>query len=314
MSEIVNSVLPIFVLILVGWVIAKLRYFKAEHAGTLTSFVFKIALPVLLMRTVAVANFENAHPLKIWLCYFGGVAIAWITAALVARHGFGRDRASAVIIGLSGTFANAAFIGIPLVSQIVGDNGLITLSLVLAIHMPVMMVTATIFVEHAKAQEGGALSNPRKVALTVLHNLVTSPIVIGLFIGAMLHVFNLKLAGPVLSVVDMIAAMAGPVALISIGMTLTQYRIAGNVGLFSVVTAIKLILLPAMVYLLGHLLSLPHQAMAALVLTGATPAGVNAFVLANQFGTGKNIAASTITLTTALGVLTVSFWVFILGY
>ena len=50
------------------------------------------------------------------------------------------------------------------------------------------------------------------------------------------------------------------------------------------------------------------------MLTAAAPSGVNAFVLANQFGTGKNIAASTITLTTALGVLTVSFWVLLLGY
>jgi len=314
MNEIVNSVLPLFVLILIGWAVVKLNYFKAEHAGVLTSFVFKTALPVLLMRTVAVADFHDAQPLKIWLTYFCGVATAWTSAALIARHFFHRDRASAVIIGLSGTFANAAFIGIPLISHIVGENGLIVLSLILAIHMPVMMVTGTVLVEHAKAQEGGAMSNPRKVAMTVLYNLVSSPLVIGLFIGAMLHVINVQLGGPPAVVINMIASMAAPVALISIGMTLTQYKIAGNVGLFSVVSAIKLLFLPAMVFALAHLFRLSDVATATLVLTGATPAGVNAFVLANQFGTGKNIAASTITLTTALGVLTVSFWVFMLGY
>ncbi|TPW30769.1 AEC family transporter [Martelella alba] len=313
MQDIVNSVLPLFILILIGWAIVRINYFKADHAGMLTSFVFKIALPMLLMRTVAEANFADAKPLKIWLCYFAAIAVSWTTAALIARRFFGRDRASGVIIGLSGTFANAAFIGIPLVSHVVGSEGLIVLSLVLAIHMPVMMVTATVLVEHAKSREGGAVSAPRQIAYTVAHNLVTSPIVVGLFFGAMIHLFNIQLGGPVLTVIDMIASMAAPVALIAIGMTLTQYKVSGNVGLFSVVTFIKLMLVPALVYLFAVLLGLPPAAKAALVLTGATPAGVNSFVLANQFGTGKNVAASTITLTTALGVFTVSFWVLILG-
>ena len=314
MNIIFSNVIPIFSLILIGWAIVKLRYFDAANAGILTSFVFKIGLPFLLMRTVANADFSDAKPLLIWATYFLSIGISWTTAAIVARTLFRRDRAASVIIGLSGTFSNLAFLGIPLVSHVVGDTGLIALSLVLAIHMPVMMVTATVLVEHAKAHEGGAISNPAKMATTVAHNLVTSPIVIGLAAGGLLHLFNLNLEGPVATVADMLASMAAPVALVSIGMTLTQYKVAGNVVLFSTITCIKLLLLPALVFLFGHLFSLPRDMMAGLVLAGATPSGVNCFILANQFGTGKNIAASTITLTTALGVLTVSFWVFMLGY
>nr|WP_272212761.1 AEC family transporter [Marinicella sp. W31]MDC2878677.1 AEC family transporter [Marinicella sp. W31] len=314
MHEIFNNVIPIFSLILIGWAAVRLRYMSADNAGVLTSFVFKIGLPLLLLRTIANADFNNTGPVKIWISYFGGVAVAWTVAALVSRLVFHRDRASAVIIGLSGTFSNIALLGIPLVSHVAGDAALVALSLVLAIHMPVMMVTASVLVERAKAQEGGAISNPLKVFTTIGYNLITSPIVIGLAAGAIIHLFDIPLEGPVGTVVEMLASMAAPVALVAIGMTLTQYKVAGNVGLFSTITFIKLVLMPGIVFLIASVLGLPHSTIAGIVLTAAAPSGVNAFVLANQFGTGKNIAASTITLTAALGVVTVSFWVLLLGY
>ncbi|MBB4122364.1 AEC family transporter [Martelella radicis] len=314
MYEIFNNVIPIFSLILIGWAAVRLRYMSADNAGVLTSFVFKIGLPLLLLRTIASADFHNTGPVKIWIAYFGGVAVAWTAAALISRIVFHRDHASAVIIGLSGTFSNIALLGIPLVSHVAGDAALVALSLVLAIHMPVMMVTATVLVERAKAHEGGAISNPAKVFATIGYNLITSPIVIGLAAGALMHLFAIPVEGPVGTVINMLASMAAPVALVAIGMTLTQYKVAGNVGLFSTITFIKLVLMPGTVFLIATALGLSHSTIAGIVLTAAAPSGVNAFVLANQFGTGKNIAASTITLTTALGVLTVSFWVLLLGY
>jgi predicted permease len=47
------------------------------------------------------------------------------------------------------------------------------------------------------------------------------------------------------------------------------------------------------------------------VLIAAVPTGVNAWLTAVQFRTGEALAASSITLTTALGVLSVTFWAWI---
>ena len=76
MYEIFNNVVPIFSLILIGWATVRLRYMSADNAGVLTGFVFKIGLPLLLLRTIASADFQNTGPVKIWIAYFGGVAIA----------------------------------------------------------------------------------------------------------------------------------------------------------------------------------------------------------------------------------------------
>ena len=314
MQEILNNVIPIFALILIGWIVVKTRYLPESYAGILSTFVFKVGLPVLLMRTIATADFAGADPFSIWAVYFGGVAIAWIAAALTARFGFRRDQLSAVIIGLSGTFSNLALLGIPLISHVAGDRALVAISLVLMIHMPVLMVTATVLAERAKATEGGATEAPGKIAATVGYNLATNPLVIGLIIGVIINLGGISTPGPIGTVINMLAGLAAPVALVSIGMTLAQYKVAGNAGLFSAITFIKLVLLPGVVFALAHLFGLPQPIMAGLVLGASCPAGVNAFLIADKFGTGRNIAASTITLTTVLGVVTVSLWVLLLGY
>lgn len=314
MQEILNSVIPIFLLILIGWFSVKIRYLPAESASVISGFVFKLGIPVMLFRTIGNADFNGADPLKIWPVYFGSVAIAWIATALVSRFMFHRDQLSAVIIGLSGTFSNLALLGIPLASHVAGERALVALSVVIAIHMPVLMVTATVLAERAKARDGGSFGSPFRLAATVAHNLSTNPLVIGLLLGAAFNFSGLELSGPIASVINMLAGIAAPVALVSIGMTLSQYTISGNAGLFSVVSAIKLVLLPGLVFTLGHAFAMPQPIIAGLVLGAACPSGVNAFLLADQFGTGRNIAASTITLTTIVGVVTVSLWVLLLGY
>jgi predicted permease len=152
-----------------------------------------------------------------------------------------------------------------------------------------------------------------KVLKQIGLNLVRNPLVIGLAAGAGMHLLGLTMPGPVANIVDQIAGVAGPVALISLGMALKKYGVSGNLGIASVTSACKLLLLPCCVWVASHLLGLERDWAAALVLIAAVPTGVNAWLIANRFGVGHSLAASTITVTTALGAISVSFWAYLLG-
>jgi predicted permease len=121
------------------------------------------------------------------------------------------------------------------------------------------------------------------------------------------------LAGPVKVVVDQLAGAAAPAALISIGMALNKYKVGGIAGIALAMTSLKLVLLPGSVYVACRLLGLSPEWTAAMVLCSSVPTGINAWLLANHFGVGHALASSTITMTTALGVFTVSFWAWLLG-
>jgi predicted permease len=314
MSAIIFDVLPIFVMILIGWLIVKAGLMKAEIGDALSEFVFKIAVPLLLFRTIAEADFHGASPFRLWIAYFSGVAVTWFAAHIAATRFFGRDDRIGVLAGVSSAFANTIFIGLPLVQRTVGDKGLVPLSILIAVHLPVMMIVGTILMERAEHKiAGGQERSFVRLIRQIAQNLIRNPLVIGLAGGAVMHLLGLQMPGPVEMIVDQIAGVAGPVALISLGMALQKYGISGNVGIASVTSAFKLLLLPACVWTASHLVGLASDWTSALVLISAVPTGVNAWLIANRFGVGHSLAASTITVTTALGAISVSFWAYLLG-
>lgn len=314
MSDVALNVLPVFALILLGWVLVRAGYLREELGEGLGEFVFRVAVPVLLFRTIAEADFADGAPWRIWVAYFSGVAVTWAIAHLVATLGFKRDRRIGVLAGVSAAFANTVFIGLPLVSRVVGEDGLVAISVLLSVHLPTMMIAGTVLMERAERKEG--VREPQSLStllLGIVRNLVRNPLVIGLFAGALFHTGGVPLVGPVKVMVDQVAGMAAPAALMSIGMALVRYKVAGNVRIALAMTALKLLLLPGCVYVACRLLGLTPEWTAAMVLTASVPTGVNAWLLANHFGVGHALASSTITMTTALGVFTVSFWAWLLA-
>lgn len=313
MSAIAINVAPIFILILIGWVIARTGTLKPDAGDIIGEFVFKIAVPTLIFRTLAEADFHGSSPFRLWIAYFAGVAVTWTVGHLAARHIFGRDQKIGVISGISAAFANNIFIGLPLVGRTVGNDGLLALSILLAIHLPVMMVAGTILMENANHKvSGGTRRGIGSILAQVGKNLARNSLVIGLCAGLLFNASGLPLHPVFKSVVDQIAGIAGPAALVSLGMALTKYPIRGNLPIAGTMTVLKLFLLPACVLAASRLLGLSPEWTMALVLTSSVPTGVNAWLLANRFGSGHGLAASTISISTALGVLSVSFWAWLL--
>ncbi|MBW6423624.1 AEC family transporter [Rhizobium sp. XQZ8] len=314
MSSVFVNVVPVFVLILIGWVMAKTGILKQETGDALGEFVFKIAVPMLIFRTLADAHFEGVSPFRLWGAYFAGVAVTWTVGHLVATRLFKRDAKMGVITGMSGSFANNVFIGLPLVDHMVGKDGLVAISILLAIHLPLMMVIGTILMESAAAKvDGGEKRGVGAVLKQVGSNLARNPLVIGLLAGVIFNLSGITMTPAIGIVVNQLAAAASPVALISIGMALTRYPIRGDIGLSATSAALKLLLLPAMVFTITHLMGLPRDWSAALVLTSSVPTGINAWLIAQRFRSGHSLAASVISITTAFGVFTVSFWAWLLS-
>jgi malonate transporter and related proteins len=309
MTAIAQDVLPIFILILFGFLLVRLKILSAEIGDGLGDFVFKVAVPMLLFRTIANADFHGASPFRLWISYFAGVLVAWAIGHLIATRLFRRDQREGVLAGVSSAFANNVFIGLPLVERTVGPEGIVAMSILLAVHLPLMMIAGTLLMERAEQKTSGQPSQgviavSRQVGLNLLRN----PLVVGLIAGMLVQLIGGPLPKMFDGLVGQVAGMAAPAALISLGMTLNKYGMLGNVRIAGTISAVKLVVMPAAVWLSSHLLGLSPQWTAALVLTSSVPTGINAWLIANRFGVGQGLAASVITLSTAVGVLSVSLW------
>jgi predicted permease len=310
----IENVLPIFLLIFTGWMIVATGYLQAKAGDALSDFVFKVAVPVLLFRTIATADFHGAFPVRLWIAYFSAVAVTWAVAYVMAVRLFRTDARTATVTGVSSAFANTIFVGLPLVDRAVGPEGLVAMTILIAVHLPVMMMVSTVLIERAERHDTGkSKGNFAAMFRSLGRNLSRNPLVYGIIGGGLYHLTGLPLSGLPQNMVDQLSAIAGPAALISLGMAMRRYGFAGNGQIVLGATLLKLMLMPALVMAFSTLLGLSPEWRAALVLVASVPTGVNAWLIAVQFNTAEALAASTITLTTGFGVLSVTFWAWLVG-
>lgn len=315
MNELATIILSVFGLIGVGYASVRSGLLAGSVSKGMTDFVFSVAIPVLLFKTLATADFSGVEPWSIWFTYFSAVGMTWLLSHKLIRIVFGRDARSGVVAGVSATFSNTVLIGIPLVQTVLGDKGVVVLLVILSIHLPVMMIASIILFEWALRADGvDAEPVPFLVLIRrFLLNLAKNPIIVGIVAGGLWRLAGLPVTGIFGNIVTSLAQVAGPMALFAAGMGLVSYGITRNVPQALMITTCKLLVMPALVLLIGWLIGLPEVFLATAVITAGCPTGVNAYLIASRFGTGEAISSNAMTLSVLLGTLTAGFWVSIVA-
>lgn len=316
-AQIFWIVLPVFGLIGLGYLASKTGYLSESIGEGLGDFVFMVAIPLLLFKTLATAEFPDRSPWPLWFAYFGGVAITWMITDFLIRKLFKRDAKAGIIAGVSAGFSNAVLLGLPLVFTAIGQRGAVPLLLIVAIQLPLLMTASTILIAWAEQRDGTAAEplSALRIARYIVLNLIKNPLIIGIVAGSLWRSLHLPYAGPLQVLGDQIAVVALPCALFALGMSLTKYGIRGYVLPAIVISALKLVVMPALIWALSTwVFGLPPLWIAVVTLVAACPTGVNAWLIANRFRTGHAISANSITLTAAASVFTLSGWLWVLGF
>ncbi|KRE06218.1 transporter [Bosea sp. Root381] len=296
-------VLPVFGLIALGYLARWTKLLRETTGEGLSDFVFVLAIPCLLFRTLARADIPPTQPWGYWISYFTGLAVIWALAMLIASRFFSRKGPELVVSGFAAAQSNTVFVGVPMILKAYGDAGAVPLSLLLAIHLPVTMTTATLLVEG------------RSASVTMLvRRLFGHPIIIGIILGSLARPVVGQIPAQLWTVIDLIADAAVPCALISLGISMRRYGLASGLGLPATLSFLKLGLHPLIVYLLAtQVFDMPPHWSGVAVLFAACPCGINAYLFAERYRQGIADASSAITLSTLISLLTTAAWLNWLG-
>ena len=159
-AQTLSIVAPVFLLIGIGYCLARFRILNQDIGDALGQFVFIVALPVLVFRSLISADLSGGLPLSLWASYFLGVAVAWVLGTLVIRKGFRREARAGAIGGISASYANLLLVGMPVVSAVYGQEGLIPVLLIISIHLATMTVVMAIAMERTAAIDSGPQTEP----------------------------------------------------------------------------------------------------------------------------------------------------------
>jgi predicted permease len=309
-QAILITVVPVFGLILLGYVFARLNIIDAAAGRGISLFVFNVAIPAFLFRTLVTMEAQNAAPWSLWLAYYGGLAIAWIGAALVSRQVVSLNFSGGAAASMATGFGNLALLGTPLALAHFGPAVGAPLGLIISVHAPLLWFTATL---HRELARHSAEFSVLELSKTLIKMLASNAIVIGLAAGGLWRLTGLGLNPIPDKMLSMLSDAGVPTALVALGVSLAAYDLKGSWGgMFSLI-ALKMLLMPICVFLIGRfVVDLPPLWLQVAVLFAAMPTGANAFLFAQRNNEAVAAVSGSVALGTGFAILTTSvlLWLF----
>jgi len=310
MEIVLNVIGPVFGIVIMGYAATTIGWFSQSAADGLARFVFDFAIPIFLFRTLATNPLPETFPLDLFAAFYIGCYGAYAIGVFLGRMLFGRDWMGAVLTGLACSFGNTILLGVPLVLRAFGDEGAIPMFLILSVHGLTLFTATTVFMELSNKGDTSLAALPVKV----LRNMTTNPIILGLAGGLVANLTGFTLPGVIDDVGRLMQAAASPCALFALGATVAQFGFVGRLTQTGVVMLVKMIAIPLAVWVLAtEVFGLePLWAMVA-TLMAAQPSGANVYLFASRYDTAKAIASSTVFLSTAASVITISVLLYSFG-
>ncbi len=304
MQAVFDIVLPVFAIILSGFLAGRFGLLGTASAEALNRFVFYFALPPLLFLSTARVEISDILYAPFLAAYFGGLILTAALAYGGARSLFGLCRVETIVLHIMATvFANTAYLGIPLFLAAFGEPRLLPAIVATVFTNVILIGLATAAIEYGRHGHHGTGTALARAGLAV----VKSPIFLAPAAGILASAVGLVIPRPVANFAELLGATAGPGALFALGLSLVGRSLNTGWAELGWIVALKLVVHPMLtLVLVTYVISMdPFWAKSA-VLLAAMPTGALVFVLAQNYDIYVQRASATIVATTVLSVVTLS--------
>lgn len=311
MEALLDVILPVFLVIGMGYAAARARLFDEGAVDALMRYAQNFAAPTLLFASIAKLDLQATFQPALFLSFYTAAFTSFFAAFAAAILIFRRPVTDATAIGFVALFSNSLLLGVPITERAYGTEALAGNFAIISIHSPLFYGFGIALMEWARTR-GQGLSGP---ALTrqIVRAIFSQPLVLGITAGFAVNLTGLPLPKVAWSAVGLVAGTAIPTALFGLGGVLLRYRPDGDFRIIAMLCACSLVLHPTLTYLLGRFaFGLDTPGLRSAVMTAAMAPGVNAYIFANLYGVAKRVAASTVLIATALSIGTIWVWLQIL--
>lgn len=303
MQAIFSVALPIFGVILTGYLAGRWRILGGEATTALNAFVSYFALPVLFFGTLARTPVRAVLDPALIVGFSIVVVATFAVGMLSTRLASGGGLARMSLQGIAASWGNVGYMGVPLCLAAFGEPGLPPAMLTVIVTAIVSMVFGVMLIELEVAAGHGPIATFFKAAWNVARN----PLPLSIAAGLVYSGLALPLPVPVEKWIDLLGAAAAPCALFAVGLFLSDKSIRSGLAEAGLATLIKLLLQPLLaICVLPFFVDLKSVPGQVALLMAALPTAANAFVLAKQFDIQVEQNTASLLLTTAFSVVTVS--------
>lgn len=308
MGSVLSVILPIFALVLAGFLCRRIGLLGPYSASEINRMVVWLCLPALLFEAMATVVWADIWQPGFILAY-GLATMGLFTATLLWNLRRKVSLADASVKGLSASYANTGYMGIPLCLLVFGQAGMEPALIASLIVICVLFSIAVVFIEIGLQNEKSLYRAIFKVATALIKN----PIVVAPVLGGLWAATAQPLPEPIHQFLKLLSAATGPCALISLGLFLA-HKHSGQIERGTSLVLLKLIVHPAITWGLAmYVFHLPPMWVKAAVLLSALPTGTGPFMLAEFYRRDGAEVSSTILLSTLGSLVTLSVCLYVMN-
>lgn len=307
--RIADLILPVFAVIVTGWFVGYTGYLSRTLSDALIHFAYNIAMPALLIVTIAQ---EPGHSLINWrflVAFGGGSLLCFLLVLIIMSIRVPRSLASRTMYGMAASMTNTGFVALPVLQAIYGQRAVLPAAIATVFVAVVMFPISVILLELDRRDVRASRAAP----MTIVKHVVLNPLVISTLIGMLLSVLDLRLPAPVVTYLGIFADALTPCALFAIGLGLSIDGLRVTIGRSSLLSVVKLVIMPLIVYALSVSLGLDPLYTIAAVICAAVPTAKTVYILAGEYKCEEMMVASTISMTTLVSIISLVIWMYALS-
>jgi predicted permease len=301
---------PFFALVLCGYVAARRGVLPQAAIPGLNIFVLYFALPCMLYRFGAgtpIAQLLDASVLGVYLV----CALAMVAIATVMTRSERINWNNAAFGALVAAFPNTGFMGVPLLVALLGAQAAGPAIVTITVDL---VITSSLCIALSRL-DGAGTHGARVAVRQALRGMATNPMPWSIVLGALASAAGVRLPGPLMQTVGLLADAASPVALFTIGAVLARSQMSTHERVpwvdYVPLALAKLVMHPLLVLAAGTAaitlgLPLSRFALTVMVLVAALPSASNVSLLAERFGANNGRIARIILVSTALAFVSFS--------
>ncbi|WP_164669922.1 AEC family transporter [Virgibacillus doumboii] len=308
-------VIPIFAIILCGFLAGRFSLLSFSSTTALNNFVYYFALPALLFFSLSTAPVDKILNLDFVLANLSIIFSCFILTILIFRYIFKKKFPEVSMYGMITTYGNTGFMGIPLLVAAFGQEAAVPAAIVTFIYDLTIITLIVGSFEAAKILNKKRDEKTRVLALPVMiaKAVVLNPINASLLLGIMVAVLRIPIPQSIQVFTETLGPAAGPTALFALGLGLSaqrsvlknkHYRLSELMTLLG----LKLLALPLLSILFVYFVFPLEDNLWAtsVVILSALPTGAIVYVFAEKYQTLVKQIPLYILATTIISIITIS--------
>lgn len=298
MLPIFESILPVFLLVVLGVLLKRWRLIDRDMWNGLEQLGFFVLFPSLLFTTLANAEFSGMAAGRIAIGSIGSVTLIAAVLALCwplfRAAGVGGPTFTSVF--QTSTRWNA-FIALAIAEKLYGAQSLTLVALVATlIIIPINLYNIGMLVWFG----GGTRS-----LKTFAQKILTNPMIIGSVLGVAINLLGIEIYKPLMQTVEMVADTSLSLGLIMVGAGLKLADALKPRPLTLLPVVLKLVFMPLVMTGAAYALGMRGEQLLTIAMGASVPTAMNGYVLAKQMGGDAPFYAAVATLQTIASFFTI---------